>query len=80
MEKKLFKFMVSIDGGVPKEIITAESLYNVVALNAVTMFVPEDNRGKEIIVKIWQESLVNKLGYLYYKIHVGKSRHFIPNL
>lgn len=74
MEKKLFKFMVSINGGIPQEIITTDSLYNIVAAKSVTMFMSEEDRNKEVIVKIWQEGLVGRFGYLHYKVHVGQSR------
>lgn len=67
-----FMFSVQINGHSEHSIVSKNGLYNVVALESLSAYPTEKNPDGVDTVKIWQQGLVDKFGYLRYEIKEGK--------
>lgn len=73
MSEFKFIFNVSINGEKSKEFISDVPLYHLVALKA-SKFLPYENKNSgEVIVRVWQDSLLSKFGALTYQIKEDKA-------
>lgn len=73
MNNYRFKFLVSINDGPVQEIEFKEGIYNLAAIEATKkLSFPEKENG-DVVVTIWQSSLVDKFGKYKYTIKDGKA-------
>lgn len=73
MSKYIFKFSVSINDSPIQEIELKEGLYNLAAVEASKKISFPEKENGNVVVTIWQPSLVDKFGKYKYDIKEGRA-------